>query len=136
MTATMSISILVLLCSIATIHGFVVLPGRTLQYASTFPITTANLLPLPQRSSTSRLFGGGFGGGGDDKTKAKKEIKLKPKQQWDRYQSFKKEPKIRVAVRLQGDDEWLEVGRVKSQENQYTELAVARQRAIIAEVSY
>jgi hypothetical protein len=106
-------------------------------------------------SSSSRLFGGGFGskssttassssGGGkkgeDQKKKKDVLIKLKPKQQWDRYLSFKNEPKIRVAVRVMGDDdmlddEWLEVGRVRTTKKELTKLAVARQRAIIAEVS-
>ncbi len=97
-------------------------------------------------ASNSRLFAGGFGGGGksggDKKKKGgssggtEKEAKLKPKQQWDRYSAFKKEPKILVGVRCKEDesDEWLEVGRVRSKDSQYTELAVARQRAIIAEV--
>lgn len=71
-----------------------------------------------------------------DKKKIEKEIKLKPKQQWDRYSDFKREPKVQVAVRIQDgeSDEWLIVGRVKSKESKYTEAAVFRQRAIIAEV--
>jgi hypothetical protein len=114
-------------------------------HRSTLPTTglrrcfTKSSLP----SSSSRLFAGGFGGGGgksigeDKKKKPSKDGKLKPKQQWDRYQAFKLETKIRVAVRCKEDesDEWLEVGRVKTKDNKYTELAVARQRAIIAEVS-
>ncbi|KAG7368017.1 hypothetical protein IV203_030760 [Nitzschia inconspicua] len=123
-------------------YGFVVSPSRSnpnnaVPSIHHEPISSGTTLP-PSRStqSFSRLFGGGFGGG-DDKntTKKKKEIKLKPKQQWDRYLSFKTEPKIRVAVRVVEDesDEWLEVGRVKTKEMQYTEMAVARQRAIIAE---
>lgn len=69
------------------------------------------------------------------KKNVNKEAKLKPKQQWDRYANFKREPKIQVGVRIKEDDseEWLEVGRVKSQDSQYTEAAVFRQRAIIAE---
>ena len=98
---------------------------------------------ISSSAANSRLFAGGFGGksSGDKKKKSgsnssDKESKLKPKQQWDRYSAFKKEPKIRVGVRCTEDesDEWLEVGRVRSKDNQYTELAVARQRAIIAEV--
>ena len=77
--------------------------------------------------------------GGKDKKKEKnaKEIKLKPKQQWDRYAEFKREPKIQVGVRIKEDDsdEWLEVGRVKSKDSANTEFAVFRQRAIIADVS-
>ena len=96
-------------------------------------------------TSTSELFMAGFGGGGGGSSKSKKKksnkstpIKLKPKLQWDRYQSFKKENKVRVGIRDKdaGDSaEWLEVGRVKSKENQHTVAAVALQRAIIAEVS-
>jgi len=73
--------------------------------------------------------------GGDKKKKksVSKEIKLKPKQQWDRYAEFKREPKIQVGVRIKDDDEWLAVGRVKSKDSEYTEAAVFRQRAIIAE---
>lgn len=85
----------------------------------------------------------GFGGSSNKKnaedSKSQKDIKLKPKQQWDRYTDLKQETKIRVAVRVRNEDdvsgdEWLEVGRVKSKENLYTEIAVARQRALIAEV--
>lgn len=95
--------------------------------------------------SPTSLYAGGFGGGGgmgkkagkDSKKKknANKETKLKPKQQWDRYSDFKRELKIQVGVRIKDgkSDEWLEVGRVKSKDGQYTEAAVFRQRAIIAE---
>jgi hypothetical protein len=72
------------------------------------------------------------GFGGDSKSK---EVKIKPKQQWDRYLDLKKEDKSPVAVRVIGEDEWLEVGSIKSKENSYTELSVARQRALIADVS-
>ena len=97
--------------------------------------------PVP---TTTSLYAGGFGGGGGmgkkvekKKKSAEKEKKLKPKQQWDRYSEFKREPKIHVGVRIKGDDsgEWMEVGRVKSKDSQHTEAAVFRQRAIIAEVS-
>lgn len=63
---------------------------------------------------------------------------------------MKRETAVRVAVRTtstedggDGDDgnddnddaeEWLEVGNVKSVDSQYTALAVARQRALIADV--
>ena len=74
-----------------------------------------------------------------DKKKKKKnaETKLKPKQQWDRYAEFKREPKVQVAIRVKEDesDEWLAVGRVKSKDSKYTAAAVFRQRAIIADVS-
>jgi hypothetical protein len=102
-------------------------------------VTTVVGKPVP-----THLFAGGFGGAGGEKSPKKKgktatskESKLKPKQQWDRYQDMKGEPKIRVAIRCKEDEseEWLEVGRVKSKENEYTVVAVARQRALIAEVS-
>jgi hypothetical protein len=73
------------------------------------------------------------GFGGESKTK---EVKIKPKQQWDRFLNLKKEDKFPVAVRVVGEEEWSEVGSVKSKENSYTELSVARQRALIADVSH
>ena len=62
---------------------------------------------------------------------------MKPKAQWDRYTDMKKAPMIRVAVRKEGDEEeeWLEVGRVRSKGGVSAVMAVARQRAIIADVS-
>jgi hypothetical protein len=93
---------------------------------------------------------GGGGGGSNSGSSGSDVTKLKPKQQWDRYLDLKRETKIRVAVRCkteqkndddgdsvsssQSEEEWLEVGRVKSKDDKYTELAVVRQRAIIAEV--
>lgn len=82
----------------------------------------------------SVLLKAGFGSGDPKK---KKEIKLKPKQQWDRYTGdLKKQKPYRVAVKAEGkdSDEWLEVGNVKSIDGAYTKAAVARQRALIAEV--
>jgi len=95
--------------------------------------------------------GGGGGGSGGSSGSSGSGNALKPKQQWDRYLDLKKETKVRVAVRptsssssssdssqssqttTDSDSEWLEVGRVKSKQDKYTELAVVRQRAIIAE---
>jgi len=98
----------------------------------------ASISTILPPTSTICLYAGGFGGGGGKDTKKEKnakEIKLKPKQQWDRYADFKREPKIQVGVRIKDDDseEWLEVGRVKSKDSEYTEAAVFRQRAIIAD---
>jgi len=104
----------------------------------------ASISQISTPVSTTSLYAGGFGGGGGmgkksggakKKKGAEKEKKLKPKQQWDRYSEFKREPKIAVGVRVKDDDsvEWMEVGRVKSKDSQYTEAAVFRQRAIIAE---
>ena len=47
---------------------------------------------------------------------------------------LKKETAFKVAVKPVDANEWLEVGAVKSQGSDQTELAVARQRALIAEV--
>lgn len=90
----------------------------------------AFLAPTFQRHSFV-LHGGGFGAGGAG-GKKKKDSKLKPKQQWDRYTELKKSTQYRVAVQV--EDEWLEVGSVKSQEDKFTEVAVAKQRKLIAEV--
>lgn len=131
--------------------------SATLTPPQTVSTTTTTPFGVPTTTSSSRLYGGGFGGSGGGSAADKKskkasaggdsgnsgDAKLKPKQQWDRYLDLKKETKIRVAVRCKTtttdegegeEEEWLEVGRVKSKEDKYTELAVVRQRAIIAEV--
>jgi len=99
--------------------------------------------------------GGGFGGGdkkGKDKRNKKalssqrSDVKLKPKAQWDRFLDMKRgATRIRVAVKSINnndndgtppgnvDGEWLEVGHIKSVDDAYTAMAVARQRALIAE---
>ena len=98
--------------------------------------------PTRVSSSSSVLFAGGFGGGGAsankvDKKASSKQIKLKPKQQWDRYIALKGTTKIPVGVRMKEDEteEWIKVGYVRSKEDAYTEVSVATQRALIAEVS-
>jgi hypothetical protein len=74
----------------------------------------------------------------------KKDSKLKPKQQWDRYGDLKASETVRVAVRIiddsseqqqrqQQQQQWLLVGTVKSKDNAYTEAAVIRHRVLIAE---
>jgi hypothetical protein len=60
--------------------------------------------------------------------------KLKPKHQWDRFLALKESSIIPVAVRVLGSDEWLEVGKVRSEGDAFTDIAVAIHRAIIAEV--
>ena len=90
-------------------------------------------------------FGGGSSAGGKKgKKNAKKNpppLTLKPKQQWDRYANLKASTAVRVGVRVvkdgQDDDEaneWLETGKVKSENNESIESAVMMQRGIIAEV--
>ena len=130
------ITTMILAMSCSSVTGFSPVSSNINRGASVSKISTLS-------TSTSRLYAGGFGGGGgmggdkkQKKAKTVKETKLKPKQQWDRYGEFKREPKIQVAVRVKEDesDEWLEVGRVKSKDSKHTEAAVFRQRAIIADV--
>lgn len=95
-------------------------------------VSAPNLTSLSP--TTSSLGMAGFGAAPSNNKK--KELKIKPKAQWDRYTDMKKVPVIRVAVRKTGqDDDWLEVGRVRAQDKVTTEIAVARQRALIADVS-
>jgi hypothetical protein len=64
-------------------------------------------------------------------------LKLKPKIQWDRFCSLKRGTGVRVAVRVANDGsdagEWYEIGSVKSEGDECTELAVDLQKGIIAE---
>ena len=133
-------------CIVAS-HAFV--PSSTLQQQQ-------HGMVVGTSSSPVRLGMAGFGGGGASASKSNKKggkkapvvtAGYKPKQQWDRYQTLKKETKIPVAVRIVGDGEgggdddnnnggeWLEVGKIKTKENSYTAMAVALQRALIADVS-
>ena len=90
----------------------------------------------------------GFGAAPSNKDSKPKATKLKPKQQWDRYTEMKDSEKVRVAVSVIGGavvadgdavdvdaKKWLEVGSVKSKNNEYTEAAVIRHRLLIAEHS-
>lgn len=103
---------------------------------STITRYTNNIKPI--NSSSSPLYAGfGGGGGATSSSKNKKgksaETKLKPKQQWDRYVELKDEPATAVGVRIEGTDEWLGVGDVKSRDSKYIPQAVFRQRALIGE---
>ena len=51
-----------------------------------------------------------------------------------RFSDLKQCQKILVGVRIQSTKEWMEVGRVRSENDKFTEVAIARQRALIAEV--
>mmetsp|Transcript_12275 Transcript_12275/g.17900 ORF Transcript_12275/g.17900 Transcript_12275/m.17900 type:complete len:218 (-) Transcript_12275:188-841(-) len=95
------------------------------------------------RASIAPLSMAGFGGGGgsskkkggNKKNKSKaKPLNVKPKSQWDKYKSLKEATSVKVAARAvtEGNDgEWYEVGKVKSEEDKLTELAVFMQRGII-----
>merc|ERR1719287_409904 len=112
-------------------------------YAPTITTTTSS------RSTTSSLSMAGFGGGASPSAakkgkKSKKTVgalpKLKAKTQWDRYLTDLKTSKsatVGVRIKSSTDDtanEWMEVGRVRSATDEY-EMAIARQRALIAEHS-
>eukprot|EP00540_Astrosyne_radiata_P014883 CAMPEP_0116861618 /NCGR_PEP_ID=MMETSP0418-20121206/23137_1 /TAXON_ID=1158023 /ORGANISM="Astrosyne radiata, Strain 13vi08-1A" /LENGTH=202 /DNA_ID=CAMNT_0004496289 /DNA_START=687 /DNA_END=1295 /DNA_ORIENTATION=+ len=103
--------------------------------------STHAFIVTPYRSrvvSSTKLGMVGFGAKqAADLTKA---VKLKARKQWNRYLDMKEEKEIRVAVRKLNKDgtsdpdgEWLEVGRVKSKDNEFTAMAVARQKEIIAD---
>lgn len=91
----------------------------------------------------------GFGSK-DSSSNNKKDAKLKAKGQWDRYLDLKTCTKFTVGVRIKNNNDdstsstttpfnsnqqWMEVGRVRSVDNAHTEIAIARQRALIAEHS-
>ena len=164
MDRLLCIQLLLLSTLTVSVSAFGVLPQSSSASLSTTtgsasPLQSAVSLGTfkPQHTVSSTRLYAGFGAGGgsssNNKKKKKKKVvqKLKPKQQWDRYCDLKTENRVRVAVRLQEDasgessdndnnnnnnnnSEWLEVGRVKSKDNAYTELAVMKQKAIIAEV--
>ena len=94
---------------------------------------TVAFLPPVRKVAHAPLAAGGFGGSNKKSKKPAVQKKLKPKQQWDRYLDMKKEIAKKVGVRLE-DDEWLAVGKIRSKASEYTEQAVALQRALIAEV--
>jgi hypothetical protein len=83
----------------------------------------------------------GFGSSSSSKKKKGSDnssVKLKPKAQWDKYMSLKKSQSVQVSVRVvqsnsDQNGEWLQVGRVKSENDEYTEAAIVMQRGIIAE---
>lgn len=84
----------------------------------------------------------GFGAAPKKDDKKKGDVKLKPRQQWDRYADLKGADSVAVGVRvlestspvkLPEGQEWFSVGTVKSQDNAYTEAAVIRQRLLISE---
>ena len=102
-------------------------------------VTSFAPVPLPlavaRSNSATHLMMAGFGGGGGGKKEKNKKLpKLKAKAQWDRYADLKQCSKVVVGVKLSGDGEgdWLEVGKVRSQNDEHTLIAIARQRALIA----
>ena len=109
--------------------------------ASGSRVVLKRTLQNPQQSPQQPLYMAGFGDASS--LTDSKEVKLKPKQQWDRYAALKKETSVVVGVKVVGSEEedkdenssdWLEVGSVKSESTIPTEVAVARQRALLVEV--
>jgi len=83
----------------------------------------------------STIMMAGFGGGTPSKKKSKDRAlppPLKAKQQWDRYGNLKGTIKCTVGVRVDGSEEWMTVGYVRSKDDAFSKYAVARQRALIA----
>lgn len=136
---TVSSTILLLLPSVASFLS------PTFHRAPAFSPVEEQIKVLPGDSSSMLKmagFGGSGGGGSTKKKGAKKKSagstvpKLKPKGQWDKYKSMKKASAVKVAVRVvktEGDAEWFEVGKIKSEGDEFTELAVVVQRGMIAE---
>ena len=98
--------------------------------------TTSFLVPNTQNAKLTKTFMAGFGSSSTTNKKSKKNkstpIKLKPKLQWDRYLALKECSIITAAVQ-KDDGDWIDVGYIKSTEDVPTDIAVARQRALIAE---
>ncbi|KAL7485105.1 hypothetical protein ACHAW6_010708 [Cyclotella cf. meneghiniana] len=120
-TSTTSVIVLCLLCRFT--HAFHVPLGPSAASRCVSAASSTTALQMAGFAS-SKVKGGASGS---------KLPKLKAKSQWDRYADLKNCQKARVGVRIKDSDEWMEVGRVKSENDEFTEVAVARQRALIAE---
>lgn len=131
-----AVSALTCPCSVAS---FFVPAKPHVSSASTFDVV--NNPPSSFFTSKTQLLAGfGGGGGGASKKKDQKKVatlpKLKPKTQWDRYADLKQCTKVRVGVKLSGEEDghdWMEVGKVRSENDEHTLVAIARQRALIAD---
>lgn len=141
-----------LFATVSCSSAFIVTTRTTSRRTSTSTIKST--VPIP---GSTILHMAGFGGGSSNSKNKKKNKKntpqkktstLKPKQQWDRYaKNLKAATAFKVGVRVVNDDstdndtdtenenKWLETGKVKSDNNESTEIAVAMQRGIIAEHS-
>lgn len=74
----------------------------------------------------------GFGGSSSTK-KSSSPPKLKAKAQWDRYLAMKQVESFPVGVKDKTLEDWLVVGKVRSQDVTQVSQATARQRALLAE---
>mmetsp|Transcript_17723 Transcript_17723/g.25887 ORF Transcript_17723/g.25887 Transcript_17723/m.25887 type:complete len:229 (+) Transcript_17723:72-758(+) len=123
-----------------------ILLGILTVFTSAFVVPTQpphSLLTQQQRAFVLTPLMAGFGASSSKGKTSKKDngkkkaSKLKPKKQWDRYTSddLKSADSIRVAVRVveRGPAKWFSSGEIKSKDNAYTEEAVIRHRALIAD---
>jgi hypothetical protein len=117
--------LMIILVAVSTTDAFTTDPVQGLGQRRAFLTTSSRTSSLPMA---------GFGKGSE-----KKETKLKPKQMWDRYtgDDLKASKIVRVGVHVVDDEagviEWMEIGTVKSKDDAYTEIAVIRQKALIAD---
>jgi len=122
--------------------------------------TTPAFLPTPQINTNphtptpTTLSLAGFGGAAKSSSSSKKgnkkktgggggasatPLKLKPKAQWTKFKSLTNESSVTVAMRVvakEGSDDvgqWFDVGMIKSEGDEFTEVAVALQKGIITE---
>jgi hypothetical protein len=135
---------LLLILVASSTHGFLTTPQRSVQRCAFRNADVSSISNTCTR--TSSLSMAGFGAAPSNKDSKQKATKLKPRQQWDRYTELKDSETVRVAVRVIGSaptadtdtdnvdaNKWLEVGSVKSKNDEYTQAAVIRHRLLIAE---
>jgi len=98
----------------------------------TFHSSTPSRSSSQSRSARVGPLYAGFGSSSGAATS--NNTKLKAKKQWDRFLSLKKSTSIPVAVRVEGEEDWLEVGNVRSKDDSHTVDALRLQRSLVAEV--
>jgi hypothetical protein len=122
----MRYGLMILLVAVST-HGFMTGPAPGVAQRRVSASFSSSSLPMA-----------GFGA----KDSKKKDAKLKPKQQWDRYTSddLKGSEIFRAGVKVidrsdagEAGVEWMHAGWVRSKGDAYTEAAVIRQKALIAD---
>jgi len=139
-----------LLFAFPTLASAFVTPSPLLPIQNT-PFITTTTTPTPiithqySASSPSSLSMAGFGASnnskkGNSKKKSggtKPAEKLKPKTQWDRYKSLKEASSVTVGMRVmyEGDEvgKWRSIGLVRSEGDEFTEMAISLQKGIIGE---
>lgn len=135
MKVSAALAITALAANLNSVTSFVV-PATTITSHDNVVSSASTSFHQTSPQSKTQLSMAGFGGGGGSSKKNKKGAslpKLKAKTQWDRYADLKKSQKIVVGVKISGEEEWLEVGKVRSENDEHTLVAIARQRALIAD---